>query len=76
MSPAPRRLGRRYPYRSVEEVEDVIAQQDRVVAELAEMREAAQDPRTKRYLREQERQARTVLQWLTKLRDEMRKGPP
>ena len=75
MSPAPRRLGPRFPYRSVEELEDVIAQQDRLVAELAEMRQAATDPRTKKYLREQERQARDVLDWLRVLRAEMQRGP-
>jgi hypothetical protein len=75
MSPAPRRLGPRFPYRSVEEVEDTIARQDRVVAELVEMRQAAHDPRTKVYLRAQERQAREVLAWLIKLREEMRQGP-
>lgn len=74
MSPAPK-PGPRFPYRSIGELEDVIAQQDRVVAELAEMRQAATDPRTKRYLRDQERQARAVQDWLRDLRREMQRGP-
>lgn len=74
MRPAPRLP--RYPYRAVGELEDTIARQDRVVAELAALREAAQDPRTKRYLRAQELNARSVLEWLTSLREEMRDGPP
>ncbi len=75
MSPAPR-PGPRYPYRSVGELEDQIARQDRVVAELAEMRRAATDRKTKSYLHEQERGARAVLDWLRQLRAEMREGPP
>lgn len=75
MSPAPRRLGARYPYRSVEELEDVIARQITVISELTEMRRAVTDPRTKRYLHEQERQASAVLDWLRGLRREMQHGP-
>jgi hypothetical protein len=74
MSPAPK-PGPRFPYRSIEELENVIAQQDRVVADLAQMRQAATDPRTKRYLREQERHARDVQEWLAQLRKEMQRGP-
>ena len=66
----------RYPYRAVEALEDVTAMQERVVAELAELRQAATHPTTKRYLREQERNARAVLDWLATLRAEMRHGPP
>lgn len=75
MSPAPKRSGARYPYRSVEELENTIARQDRLIAELVEMRQAATDPRTKKYLREQEQQARAVLDWLRELRREMQRGP-
>lgn len=75
MSPAPRRRDARYPYRSVQEVEDQIARLDRVVAHLAEMRQAATDPRTVRYLREQERAIRTVLDFLREMRAEMHNGP-
>lgn len=75
MSPAPRRDGPKYPYRSVQEVEDVTARQLAVLRELEEMRQAATDPRTKQYLRTQECQARKVLDWLRELRAEMRTGP-
>lgn len=54
----------------------MIARQDRVVAELRDLRAAAADPRTKRYLRDQETAARAVLDWLRTLREEMRHGPP
>ena len=75
MSPAPRRdPSGRYPYRAVQELEDVIARQIAVVRELSELREAATDPRTKVYLRTQECQARAVLDWLRQLRQEMRGG--
>lgn len=74
MSPAPR-LGPRYPYRSVEELEDTIARQLAVLAELTEMRRAATDPRTKAYLHAQEQQARAVLDWLRTLRSDMQRGP-
>lgn len=67
---------RRYPYRSVAALEDVIAAQLAVLYELAEMRQAVTDPRTKRYLRDQERRAGAVHTWLITLREEMRHGPP
>lgn len=69
-APAPRR----YPYRSVGEVEDAIAHQLAVVAELEAMRRAATDPRTKAYMRDQEVHARAVLDWLRSLRGEMREN--
>lgn len=75
MSPAPRRRGARYPYRSVGELEDVIARQLDVLAELAQLRRAATDQRTKAYLHTQEQQARAVLDWLRDLRKEMQHGP-
>ena len=74
MSPAPR-PNPRYPYRAVSELEDTIARQERVVAELVAMREAAIHPKTIRYLREQETNARAVLDWLRELRGEMQRGP-
>ncbi len=63
---------RRYPYRAVGEVEDIIAHQLAVVMELEVMRRAATDLRAKTYLRDQEVHARVVLDWLRDLRGEMR----
>jgi hypothetical protein len=71
----PHRPAARYPYRAVGELENIIARQIAVHAELTELRRAATDPRTKAYLHAQEQQARTVLDWLRELRTEMRAGP-
>lgn len=73
MTPAPRAA--RYPYRAVGELEDVIARQIAVADEIAQMRRAALDLRTKAYLHAQEQQARAVLDWLRELRREMQHGP-
>jgi hypothetical protein len=66
---------RRYPYRAVGEIEDAIAHQLALDAELRRSRKKAQSPVDWAYLDEQVRHAEAVLAWLIALRGEMRQGP-
>jgi hypothetical protein len=66
---------RRYPYRAVQELEDMIAHQLALVAELRRSRKQAQTPAAWAYVDTQLRHAELVLGWLTTLRSEMQHGP-
>lgn len=66
---------RRYPYRAVGEIEDAIAHQLALDAELRQSRKQAKTPADWAYLDAQVLHAEAVLAWLIALRAEMRLGP-
>jgi hypothetical protein len=65
----------RYPYRAVQEIEDAIAHQLALDAELRRSRKNARTPTDWAYLDAQVRHAEAVLVWLVTLRTEMHPRP-